>query len=416
MLRDQAAAILAMTARSILRICAGDLENSLRFLSHDRAHEGRTPSHNNKEFVEMPISSEANASTPRRCSSVLRLLATGALTLLAGGIIAGCAATAPAAPAATAAPKTEATTVIAAEPGVTPAAAATASTAPQARGGPGGMAQIKATPSFADLAYASASPTQKLDLYLPEGAGPFPLIVHVHGGGFMMGDKSNPPGADEFLANGYAVASVDYRLSGEALAPAQIQDIKAAVRFLRANADQYKLNPDKFAGFGGSAGGSLVALLGTSCGAAALEGAELGNADQSSCVQAVVDWFGPTDFLQMDKQFAGTSCPANHDQADSPESKLVGAPIQTVPDKVKLVNAITYVSPKAPPFLIQHGTADCNVPPQQGQLLYDALKPAIGADNVTLTFLEGAGHGGAQFSDAANMELVLDFLAKHLKG
>ena len=154
-----------------------------------------------------------------------------------------------------------------------------------------------------------------------QGNGPFPLIINVHGGGFMMGDKSNPPATDEFLANGYAVASVDYRLSGEAKAPAQIQDVKAAVRFLRANAGKYKLNPDKFAGFGGSAGGSLVALLGTSCGVAALEGADLGNADQSSCVQAVVDWFGPTDFLQMDKQFAGTSCPVNHDAADSPESQ-----------------------------------------------------------------------------------------------
>ena len=206
------------------------------------------------------------------------------------------------------------------------------------------MTAIKATPTVKDVAYASASPTQKLDLYLPEGSGPFPLIINVHGGAFKMGDKSNPAGADEFLANGYAVASVDYRLSGEALAPAQIQDVKAAVRWLRANASKYNLDPQKFAAFGQSAGGNLVALLGTSCGAAALEGAELGNADQSSCVQAVVDWFGPTDFLQMDQQFAGTSCPATHDAADSPESLVVGAPIQTVPDKVQLVNPITYVT------------------------------------------------------------------------
>ena len=129
----------------------------------------------------------------------------------------------------------------------------------------------------------------------------------------------------------------------------------------------------------------------------------------------MVDWFGPTDFLQMDQQFAGTSCPATHDAADSPESLVVGAPIQTVPDKVQLVNPITYVTAEAPAFLIQHGTADCNVPPQQGQLLYDALK-AAGSNKATLTFLEGAGHGGSQFSDAANMKVVLDFLAKYLKG
>ncbi len=277
------------------------------------------------------------------------------------------------------------------------------------------MTRVTATPAVADAAYAWLSPTQKLDIYLPEGNGPFPLIVNVHGGGFMMGDKRNPAEADTFLANDYAVASVDYRLSGEATAPAQIHDLKAAVRWLRANAQRYNLDPERFAAFGQSAGGNLVALLGTSCGVAALEAADLGNAEQSSCVQAVVDWFGPIDFLQMDRQFAGTSCPATHDAAGSPESRLVGAPIQTVPDHVRAVNPITYVTPDDPPFLIQHGTADCNVPPQQSQLLHDALEPALGADNVTLTLLEGAGHGGPQFSRAANVQIVLDFLGRTLR-
>lgn len=362
----------------------------------------------------------------RRRPMLLRGLAVALVMVVAGGVIAGCA------PSPTALPEPAAATVAVAPvdtPTVlaAPAEAASASTplpeptldvmpaAPAARGAPGGgVTPITATPTVQDAAYASLSPTQKLDLYLPEGEGPFPLIINVHGGGFMMGDKSNPAEADTFLANGYAVASVDYRLSGEALAPAQIQDIKAAVRWLRANAQQYNLDPARFAAFGQSAGGNLVALLGTSCGVEALEGAELGNAEQSSCVEAVVDWFGPIDFLQMDQQFAGTSCPATHDAADSPESLLLGAPIQTVPELARAVNPITYVTSDAPPFLIQHGTADCNVPPQQGQLLYDALEPAIGADNVTLTFLEGAGHGGAQFSDTANMQGVLDFLGRAL--
>ena len=280
---------------------------------------------------------------------------------------------------------------------------------------PGGMTQVKATPAAKDVAYANQSATQTLDIYLPDGDGPFPLVINVHGGGFMMGDKSNPALTDQLLEAGYAVASLNYRLSGEAKAPAQIEDVKAAVRWLRANAAQYKLNSDKFAAFGQSAGGNLVSLLGTSCGVAELEGDALGNADQSSCVQAVVDWFGPTDFLQMDAQFAGTSCPANHNEANSPESQLVGAPIQTVPDKVKQVNPITYANAKAPPFLIQHGTADCNVPPQQGKLLADALVPLIGADKVTYTLLEGAGHGGSQFEADENVKVVIDFLNKHLK-
>ncbi|HSN76363.1 MAG TPA: alpha/beta hydrolase [Anaerolineae bacterium] len=378
----------------------------------------------------MPTLSTSPNSTLRRRSSLLRGLTIGLVTIVASGVITACTTTATEPTAQPAAVATTAPTEAASEPAATVAPAEAASTptaqpeatlsvmpaAPAGRGAPGGgTTAIVATPTVQDVAYASLSPTQKLDLYLPEGDGPFPLIINVHGGGFMMGDKSNPAEADTFLANGYAVASVDYRLSGEALAPAQIEDLKAAVRWLRANAQEYNLDPERFAAFGQSAGGNLVALLGTSCGVAELEGAELGSAEQSSCVQAVVDWFGPTDFLQMDQQFAGTSCPATHDAADSPESMLLGAPIQTVPEQAQAVNPITYVTPDAPPFLIQHGTADCNVPPQQGQLLYDALEPAIGADNVTLTFLEGAGHGGAQFSEAANMQLVLDFLGRHLQ-
>ena len=297
-----------------------------------------------------------------------------------------------------------------ATPAPKPPAAATQSLLPAGRRPSGGETAIKATPAHKDVAYAATSPAQKLDIYLPEGSGPFPVVVVVHGGGFMVGDKANPALGDELLNAGYAVASVNYRLAAEAKYPAQIQDVKAAVRYLRANAARYNLDPQRFAAFGQSAGGNLAATLGTSCGVAALEGAELGNADQSSCVQAVVDWFGPTDFLQMDEQFAGTSCPANHDAADSPESQVIGAAIQTVPEKAQAANPITYVSAKAPPFLIQHGTADCNVPPQQGQLLYDALAPLIGKDKVTYTLLQGAGHGGSQFSDAANMTVVLDFL------
>jgi acetyl esterase/lipase len=187
------------------------------------------------------------------------------------------------------------------------------------------------------------------------------------------------------------------------------------VRFLRANAAQYNLNPDKFGAWGASAGGSLVALLGTTCGVAELEGAELGNADQSSCVQAVVDWFGPIDFLKMDEQFAGTSCPATHNDASSPESMLVGAAIQTVPDLVATTNPLNYVSKDDAPFLIQHGSADCNIPPVQGKILTEALGAAIGSDNATYTLIDGAGHGGAQFSTEENLSLVIAFLDKYLK-
>ncbi len=284
-------------------------------------------------------------------------------------------------------------------------------------GGSGTFASVD--PTHKDLAYATLSSAQKLDLYLPTtGSGPFPVVIMVHGGGFMFGDKADGAGltgVDQLLAAGYAVASINYRLSGEAQYPAQIFDAKAAVRFLRANAAKYNLNPEKFGAWGASAGGNLVSLLGTTCGVAELEGAELGNADQSSCVQAVVDWFGPIDFLKMQEQFAGTSCTSNTNDASSPESKLVGAPIQTVPEKVALTNPMNYITADDAPFLIENGTADCNIPPVQNKNLADALSAVIGADKVTYVSLEGAGHGGSQFATAENLNLVIAFLDKYLK-
>lgn len=302
----------------------------------------------------------------------------------------------------------------------TPAASAEQAAVMPQRGGPGGSSTFASVaPTHKDLAYADLSAAQKLDLYLPTtGTGPFPVVVMVHGGGFMFGDKADGgglTGVDTLLAAGYAVASINYRLSGEAQYPAQIFDAKAAVRFLRANAAQYNLNPEKFGAWGASAGGNLVSLLGTTCGAAELEGAELGNADQSSCVQAVVDWFGPIDFLKMQAQLTEAGCSASTDEASSPESKLMGAAIQTIPEKVALTNPMNYISAEDAPFFIENGTADCNIPPVQNKNLAEALSAAIGAEKVTYVSLEGAGHGGSQFETAENLKLVVDFLDKHLK-
>jgi acetyl esterase/lipase len=346
------------------------------------------------------------------------------MVALALGLLAACGATAeePTTPAATTA--VEAAPPVVTETATTAAAAVSEAPSMPAAGKPGGgvmpggsgMPATTATPVAGDVAYATLSETQRLDLYVPEGEGPFPVIVSIHGGGFMMGDKADSMGTagfDQLLAEGYAVAAVNYRLSGEATFPAAVEDVKTAVRWLRANAGEYNLNPDAIAAWGASAGGNLAAMLGTSCGADGVEGADLGYADESSCVQAVVDWFGPTDFLQMDAQFEGTSCPQTHDAADSPESAYLGVPIQDAPDLAAQANPITYVTADAPPFLIQHGTADCNVPPQQSQLLHDALT-AAGVE-ANLSFIEGAGHGGAQFWEAANWQMVVDFLNAHLQ-
>jgi len=301
-------------------------------------------------------------------------------------------------------------------------AALTSAQPPRGGGGGGGGMGTPSTlvPVAADVAYADLSESQKLDLYVPEGEGPFPLVINVHGGAFKMGDKAmGAAELDPLVAAGFAVASINYRLSSEAIFPAVIEDAKAAVRWLRANAEEYNLDPERFAAFGASAGGNIVAMLGTTGDIEDFDNAELGNEGVSSAVQAVVDWFGPTDFGLMDAQFAESGvCDASaqsHDAADSPESLLLGAALPDVPELVAAANPITYISENTPPFFIQHGTNDCNVPTQQSEILAEALIEVIGEENVTLTLIEGAGHGGSEFTTAENMALVIEFLNNALE-
>ena len=271
---------------------------------------------------------------------------------------------------------------------------------------------------FNDLAYASASPAQILDLYVPAGTGPFPLVIIIHSGGFMSGDKTDGSEINKIkvlLKEGFAAASINYRLSGEAIFPAQVFDAKTAVRYLRANSKEYNLDPSRFGAWGSSAGGTLVSLLGVTCNIADLEGSDLGNPEQSSCIQAAVDWFGLVDLLKMEEQFAGTECPGGFNNPESAESKWVGAPIQTVPQLVSRTNPMNYIDADDPPFLIQHGSKDCRVPPVQSKAFADALKAVIGDSKVIFTELPEAGHGGGGFKTDANLELVINFLNSNLK-
>lgn len=265
---------------------------------------------------------------------------------------------------------------------------------------------------YRDLEYViNGHERQKLDLYLPEAGENRPLIIWVHGGAFRVGSKEgneNDPLPLQYLSQGYAVASLNYRLSQHAIWPAQIEDCKAAVRWLRARAAEYKLDPNRFGAWGPSAGGHLVSMLGTTGNVAEYEvGAHL---DVSSRVQCVVDYFGPTDFLQMDTQRLPDGM--IHDTPNSPESELVGGPIQENPDKVARANPVTYVTADAPPFLIVHGDRDPLVPYSQSVLLANAL--ALAGVEMTFYTVIGAGHG--RFSDAKLPGLTEAFLAKHLKG
>jgi acetyl esterase/lipase len=284
---------------------------------------------------------------------------------------------------------------------------------------PGGSSAFSVEPNYKDLVYAPVSATQKLDLYIPTtGTGPFPVVINIHGGGFRFGDKGmlSDITGKALLTAGYAVASIDYRLSGVAQFPAAVQDAKAAVRFLRANAAQYNLNPDKIAVFGQSAGGNIAAMVGVTGNISDYDDASLGNAGISSAVQAVVDQYGPTDFLLMDAQAKAQGCTAadqKHNDAGSFESAYIGAAIQTVPEQVKKSNPITYISATTPPFLIQKGDQDCTVPVESTKMLANALSAA--KLDSTYTLLAGAGHGGAQFETDENVKLVIGFLDKYLK-
>jgi len=258
-----------------------------------------------------------------------------------------------------------------------------------------------------DLAYIpDGHERQKLDLYLPrqkEGGGPMALIVWVHGGAWLAGSKENCYSA-WFLRYGYAVASINYRLSQHAIFPAQIEDCKAAIRFLRANAGKYNIDPNRIGVFGASAGGHLVALLGTTGDVKQFDKGP--NLHVSSRVQAVCDFFGPTDLTKM-SDFASSM---NHDAPDSPESQLVGGPVQENKEACRRANPITYVSKDDPPFLICHGDKDMTVPHNQSVLLNAALKKA--GVNVKFHTVKGGGHG---FQDPEVDRMVPEFFGKHLR-
>jgi acetyl esterase/lipase len=258
-----------------------------------------------------------------------------------------------------------------------------------------------------DLPYVSGGhERQKLDLYLPKAEEKLPLVIRIHGGAWLAGSKESE-GPQDYLRNGFAVASINYRLSQHAIFPAQIQDCKAAVRYLRANAQKYNLDPNRFAVWGASAGGHLAAMLGTTGDINEFDVGE--NLLVSSRVQAVVDYFGPTDFLQMEEHRLPNSM--IHNSADSPESKLIGGLVQDNPEKAAKANPITYVTKDAPPFLIIHGDMDPLVPHHQSELLEAALKKA----GVPVLFytVKGGGHGG--FKDPNVPKLTREFFEKHLK-
>jgi acetyl esterase/lipase len=268
------------------------------------------------------------------------------------------------------------------------------------------------------LPYASISEAQKLDIYIPdEGDGPFPVIFHIHGGAFAIGDKRDIHVTPYLrgLRRGYAVVSANYRLSGEAIFPAGLHDLKAAIRWVRANGAHYHLDGNKIAACGGSAGGNYSAMVCITANRPELEDLTLGNPNLSCDVQAAVDMFGPTDFLKMDEHLAESGLgPCDHSEADSPESRYLGAKITEIPERVQMANPMTYIHENMPPILIQHGRLDHLVPFQQSLLFAELLKKKVDQQKFEFDILENADHADPLFETEENMNRVFLFLDLHL--
>ncbi len=273
---------------------------------------------------------------------------------------------------------------------------------------------VYATRDGRDLHLQIVMPEDRSGLLPPDERptiAPRPLIVYVQGSAWRpQALYAALPQLADFAHAGYVVASVEYRPSAEAVAPAQIQDVKAAIRFLRAHAKEYNIDPNRVGIWGDSSGGHMAALAGLTDGFQPFLTADY--PEESSAVRAVVDFYGPTDFRQMNAH----PTRMDHDAADSPESQVVGGPIQDAAQDraVRAYNPITHVSAHkpAPPFLIMHGDRDSLVPFNQSVLLYEALRDA--GKDVTFYKVAGADHG-VRFWTPAVMDIVHAFFDEHLK-
>jgi acetyl esterase/lipase len=256
--------------------------------------------------------------------------------------------------------------------------------------------------ALTDIAYCTGgAPTQKMDVYFPDSGGPWPALAYVHGGSWMHGDKAEAiMFADRMMSHGYLVVSINYRLYPEGKFPNMIEDVKCAIRFLRAHAGQYNLDPNRIAAIGPSAGGHLVSLLGTTDQSAGWDVGEY--LDQSSRVQAVVAMAPVTD---LTRSFPNANIEAMRNVGFGEHNIVPASPI-------------THVTPDDPPFLLIHGERDELVPYDQSQLMYDRLVQS----NVPaeLMIVQRAGHsltapdGSATPTFNEINQIILNFLAQHL--
>ena len=277
---------------------------------------------------------------------------------------------------------------------------------------------------FPNVAYASNSSAQVMDIFLPENAtGSDPVIVVVHGGGFAFGSQTMEiirPVIEAGTANGYVVASVDYRKSSEAVFPGALADVKAAVRYLRANAGEYGIDPEQVVIWGESAGAYLSLMTALTPEAAELDGDVTDNLEQSSAVAALVDFYGPVEFYTMDDEYRALGREDSTFATDASfESKFLGQAIGQDKEKTYTAWWGTYVDQLPDGFAlrawVQAGDADNSVPYTQSQNFAAKLAEVIGEDSVTFGLIEGAGHEDPLFYTEENLSRIFDFLADALR-
>ena len=272
---------------------------------------------------------------------------------------------------------------------------------------------------FLDMPYGKESSRQCFDLYLPdEGNGPFPLFVHIHGGGFAFGDKRDDH-MDAYLLGikrGYAVASIEYRVSGEAKFPAAVLDCREAMRYIISHAAEYCVDPNRIAVLGGSAGGNLAAFVGMNIPNGQFPGEEGRNFSCEPVVQVCIDQFGPVRFETMrDQAIANGVSEVHPNTAMMPESKYLGVDVAEAPaELLKASYPGTYASEAMAPMLVQHGTGDHLVPWAQSEEFVKDLQARGFGHKVEYIPLIGADHEDKRFTAPENTEVVFAFIEKHM--
>lgn len=277
-----------------------------------------------------------------------------------------------------------------------------------------------------DVPYADQDPRQVMDIWLPdEGEGPFPLIVFVHGGGWMFGDKreNTMPGIFKVMSQGYALACVEYRLAPAVHWPEPLFDVRAAIRYLRANAEQYNLKVDKIGALGNSAGGHLLNAVAALGNRPIMRGDHLGNADQPDDIQALVDLFSPSDLYQCDlTDFFGL--PNFGDKKDDPEiggvdysreapekphNLLLGYRALENPAAAASAGPINFVTKDFPPTYYLHGLNDQIVPVVQSVAMWRKVNAVCGEERAQIALFPGAGHGDPMMKTDEVINFALDF-------